>query len=358
MTTNKHKDIGIDIPDTPQPIPDIDPLAQATNLEYAEVWQNKYSNSLATINYKKAKKQAEIENQLRDFLKIDIKDLVVTFDKSKVKAISANDTLILDSIMIEYAKMSNKDKLKNPLIEMSVMHFMALRGIDEPKTARNQLDHFYNVYYNASVELKGAKKGVDGAFRIVTLRVRDRKAGIYKFQLDQNYVRLMERGGKLFYPTDLFKIDTKIHPQAVFIARKIYLNKRTNKKSAQADRISVKSLLASTTLPTFEDEQKGARHQKQNIIQPFLKELLHLEQREYFKVDVLSNGDTYRIADFANMRELGWSEFYNSMIVIRDWNNFPEDELTKLDHQKADHVKNQAKAKAKAKIKRTTNKTR
>ncbi len=342
MTTNKHKDIGIDIPDTPQPIPyiDPDPLVQATKLEYAETMQNKYSNNLVGIDFKKGKKR-----ELSDYLEVDVENLTITFDKSVVKGVNPNDTVVYDMVMENYRRLNSKDK--NPFIEISIEDYMAERGIDEVRTARNHLEHFYNVYYNSSVELKGKEAGVSGSFRVIGLRLKDKGRGVYRFKLDETYAKLMKTAGSLLYPTDLRKIDNVVHPQAFLIARKIYLNKRTNKTSPQADRLSVKSLLHVTTLPDYEHEKNSTRHQTDRIMRPFLSELLYLVERGYFKVDVLSSGDTYDLAEFANMRELGWGEFYNSMLIFRDWKNYPNEELTKLERQKANHVKKAIRAKEK-----------
>ena len=85
------------------------------------------------------------------------------------------------------------------------------------------------------------------------------------------------------FDLQLLKINLKHHPHAYKLARRLLLHHNMNFSKTNANVISVKILLESTNIPTYEQIKNKGRQIRQKIINPLESEMNYLQQINFLQ---------------------------------------------------------------------------
>lgn len=164
---------------------------------------------------------------------------------------------------------------KGPVVTMSLTEYMALRGLKDRKSAREQVKKDLAVIFDAQISFE-AGKGKGAAF--LDMRICEAKGIDAKGQISVSfaptYFSLVTGYPVMPYAKELLKINSNNSPFAYGLGRKILELKNMNAGKPSEDIISVKTLLkAAPGLPTYKEVMATDRHLTKRIIQPFIDNL-------------------------------------------------------------------------------------
>ena len=87
----------------------------------------------------------------------------------------------------------------------------------------------------------------------------------------------------------MFKINLKHHPHAYKLARRLLLHHNMNFSKSNANIISVKILLESTNIPTYEQIKSKGRQIRQKIITPLENDMNYLREINFLEWNYTSD---------------------------------------------------------------------
>ena len=89
----------------------------------------------------------------------------------------------------------------------------------------------------------------------------------------------------------LFKINLKHHPHAYKLARHLLLHHNLNFSKSNANIISVKIMLESTNIPTYEQIKSKGRQIRQKVITPLENDMNYLQEINFLEWNYIYNID-------------------------------------------------------------------
>lgn len=167
----------------------------------------------------------------------------------------------------------------SPTVKMTLDEYMLRRGLRDRKEAKSRLIEDIKALSGARLtwEEKKGKKTESFSFVSVADHGEVKRNGDITFTFGQTLFDVMRSYKVMPYPQQLLTIKTNRFPCAYPFLRKILEFSNMNVGKANADRISVKTLLEVSGLPTYEEVMKGNKNVQSRIIDPFEKNLDALE---------------------------------------------------------------------------------
>ena len=207
--------------------------------------------------------------------------------------------LKLTPILPYKKEMSDSDFKKFQCVSITLKEYMTLCNIKSNKTrAIEQLRTALNVITHISVEFsdthfirKNKSESEYYFFRITDTVTRDKSTGTYSIIFNVNFLKYLSKTYIMPFDLQLFKINMKHHPHAYKLARRLLLHHNMNFSKSNANIISVKILLESTNIPTYEQVKSKGRQIKQLIIQPLELNMNYLKQINFLEWNYTTNID-------------------------------------------------------------------
>ena len=274
---------------------------QQKNKSYGNLLQGKPTNALATSSGKKLKPNlADNVTVLNDNVQIVIEQF------SNVK-LNVPTLKVLDACILKLTQhfphgtdVSDETLVKYKNVKVTADEYMEMTGIKDRKQAYEQLKAAMNTLYRISFEwddkayVKGKKKDVHYKMRLAESLEETTETencpiphgkskefdGYIVLSFSMKMARYFATAYIMPYPYKLLTINSHNNPHSYFIGRKLALHYNMNIGKANSNRISVKSLIATIPdLPKYQDFQKGKEHITQQIIQPFERDLIALQDK-------------------------------------------------------------------------------
>jgi len=258
-----------------QPQPSAEVL-EALAIGYSYLRQGPVTNSLAKINTKT--RGSVFINPITGTATAKSGDLTVMIENFQLlaKGLETSTHQLFDLLMCQFTH-SGGD---NPVIQIPLKEYMTKRGLKDPKEAREQVKADLEALRNIFLEFTDKR----GAFFRAYLFGGEMgiKNSVITFSISRSFFELLE--GKDYaampIPDALFQVDSRHYIHAYGIGRALNVHKRINAGKPNERRISVKSLLSSCpALPRYEALDKSKGEISRKIIEPFEKNLNHLEDR-------------------------------------------------------------------------------
>lgn len=169
--------------------------------------------------------------------------------------------------------------LQTEELKIPIKEYMTARGLKDKKEARKQIKNGLDVIYDCSLSFKD--KGEKGQFRdykdVRILSSKGIENGYIIAEFSQSFVTMLKSSGyPLKFPKRLFKLSGR-SIYAYNMGVRIIEHKNMNAGKPNENIMAVKTLLYTTSLPTYEEVKKGDRSYNQKIITPFVKGLDDLQ---------------------------------------------------------------------------------
>lgn len=237
----------------------------------------------------------------------------------RIAGLKTSTHKLLDAFIRELSKKG----LHNQTVSFSLDDYMALRGLKDKKTARNQVDRDLFILKIATFRFTQKIKGKPQDFTNFNIFGENGiKNGIIWGTFTKSFLELLMGYNIMPVHDILFKLDDKHNPNCYYFLREILELKNMNYGKANADIISVQTLLnSSPELPTYEELSKSTRNY-QHIIEPFERDMDALN--EVFTWEYChSNGLPLTDEELQNFNY----EIFSNLLIKIFWRNYPEREL-------------------------------
>ena len=186
-------------------------------------------------------------------------------------------------------------------VEISIKEYQTLCGIKDTKEARKQLSEGTKDLYeiaelNWTEERYEIPKGKKRKTKVATkwkARILDTigdgteqnpvQNGKVTMKFSFDVAKYFSKTGYIMpYNMNLLKINGKLNPHSYYMGRKLLDHHNQNIAKENANRISVKTLIAACPdLPSYEEVMKKGKHATQQIIDPFDRDMLALKCNKY-----------------------------------------------------------------------------
>ncbi len=242
------------------------------------------------------------------------------------KGISTNAKIALDIFLQIYCKNETKDGL----VTLPLSDYMEIRGLKDPKSARQQVKDCMEVLKSIKFSSSELNKTTKRKESFLNISLYGGTSGVVKgdilFRFNPDYLRFRELSHfYIEYPTEIYKINVRYFPYAYFFGCIIAENFRMNEGKQRQNIISIENLMENTpTLPSYEEISNSCRHFYDRIIEPVIR---NLDQLDSFEYDFYPQGkydDADRIDDPLSFfkGEEGNKAFFSSVIKV-DYSCFP-----------------------------------
>ena len=239
---------------------------------------------------------------------------------------------------------------KSETVRMSVDYFMELRGLKDRKEAKKQMATCADLLFKTALtwqEKIGDKLVPYAGVNIADSWMwADKKKTAIDFTFGSTFLKVMRNYPVMYYPPQLWLLNSKKNPNSYYLLRKISEHKNMNVGKNNENIIAVKTLLANApNLPSYEEvmETKG-KQLTQRIIEPFQRDMDALADTlewEYCH----SNEKPLKQDELDNLNY----EIFITLMVKTNWKYYP-DQTARLER------KAERQEKAKATRKRATKK--
>ena len=242
--------------------------------------------------------------------------------------------------LIRYAGNVGKD---SDIIRLPLEDYMALRGIKDIKTTREQVKRDLDLISNITVTYKDSYGALNG--RIITQWGIHNSLITVKFA--DNCLKYFMKLPMMDCDDDLFKVNTQKYKYAFNIGLRILQLKYMNAGKTNEDIITVDKLMTYCKgLPTIEEIQKTNRQYERRIFNPFEENLDHLQDLGIIKSWQYCNKKNQPLTD-EQLENFDYSQRITLGIKFMFPDSFPDQ--TK---RKAQIAKNEERKQSKATRKR------
>ena len=272
-------------------------------------------NNLAKPNYV-GDKVIEIEGRSGDM------KLSISGYSGLNNGINASAVMLLDCMMV----VATMEGLRKTLVKLPLKDYMAMRGLSDIKSIREQVKRDLNALWRVSFEYrnKNKKQGTWLQARILADMGQIENGDIiFGFSHTFFDIFMIERNKPLFmyFPIDALKGNIRQHPYKFWLARRIALHKRLNLGENNENIIGVQTLIsACPNFPTLEDVSRGNRNITSRIVAPFERDM-----------NELASVFTWH---YNGKNPKHYDEFVASSITIH-WCNYPD--VEKLTDKKTEY---------------------
>lgn len=323
---------------------------------YAHMLQGPLTNAAARARITRTRPGlAEVDIDT-DIARIIQGRYTITLDNFSELTKGLNDTahMLFDALIIRFTSV----RPTSGIIGLPLRDYMEMRGLKDEKEARKQINEGLEAIKNCKIS---GPKGY-GENKRETLHITFYGgAGIYgirnsiiTFSIGDIFYNALLDYAPMYYPVELLKIDTSRNKHAFSMGRYIYEQKRINAgKKDRENIIKIKSLLgACPNLPRYQDLDKSKGEITRKIIDPFMNNLNHLEDRGLFTWKLChSKGDPLTAEEETAYRDGGMTyALFETLYVMFDFIDYPSQ--ARLVEIKGKHTEARRKAKAAAERKK------
>ena len=210
---------------------------------------------------------------------------------------------------------------KSPVISVSLDDYMNIRGLQNPKEAREQVKEDLETLYNISISFEEKRRGGSKSFHdLRVLSDKGIKNGMINISFGMGFYSMLVNCPVMPYCKEIFKLDTNKYRHAYALYGKIQEHKNMNIGKKNENIISVKTLLdAASGIPTYDEVMKLDRHIELRIKTPFeenMNALAPMITWEYCSPDgtsVYTDGNT----------EIDYQTFINLNVRV-SWLEYPD----------------------------------
>lgn len=317
---------------------DVDRIAKAEALIKGRVslWYGKpHYIRQGTVSNALTKMKAKKQNTVIDYMgtaTITSGDFQLVMPEfTNQKAPKATTYQLLDALTVKLTETG----AKSPTVIMPLDEYMTLRHMKDRKEARKQVDDGLEALFSERLSGKEKRgKEQEKAFfdmRIIDFKGIDRKGNITVI-FGTAYFNLLKNYPIMYYPPQLWLLNSKRNPNSYYLLRKIAELKNMNIGKKNENIVAVKTLLANTPdIPSYEEVMSGNRNVQDRIIDPFKRDMDALAETltwEYCH----ANGEPLKQEELDN---LNYDTFIGLMIKTA-WAYYP-DQTARLE-RKAERI--------------------
>ncbi|MDL2318127.1 hypothetical protein LJC74_03405 [Eubacteriales bacterium OttesenSCG-928-A19] len=189
--------------------------------------------------------------------------------------INTSAAKLLDSLLIT----ATTNGLSDTLVTLPLKEYMAMRGLRDVKSARQQVRRDIDALERVRFEYLGIGKD-RGSWLNVTLAggTSGIKNGVIYFRFNEDFynsVRVSEgRYLFMFFPRESLRLNDNVNPYSYAFARRIAEHKRINLGRVNENSIRVATILrACPAFPTYAEVMAGNRNVTDRIIAPFERDM-------------------------------------------------------------------------------------
>jgi hypothetical protein len=286
---------------------------------YKPLAQNKHTNQLIrAITEGMAPEHINLEGNGKRLFADDF-ELTIEGYTRLAREPNVLTAIFLDCLMLK----ATQQGLNDTAVRLSLSEYMALRGMTDEKTAREQVATAIKILKGIEFRFVGGVKKKDwinvslyGGYSAI-------KNSIIHFRFNEEFFDSYKMTAKslyMQYPTAVLQLNAKQTPWGYWIGRKLTEHKRINAGNPNEDIISIRALLDSCPdYPTYEAVREKSRHVHKLIIEPFERDITALKNTltwEYIE----GSGKTY-------------ADFIDAKIKIT-WLNYPVEVMQSLTENK------------------------
>ena len=286
---------------------------------FSKVWQGTGSNEFVKIITSKNTPVDPFKNTIT----IKKGDFELVIESSNPNTIVRTSThKLLDILMLTYLETREKE------VTISIQDFMKLRGLKDRKTAEEQVKEDLATLYSLSVSFRQKEEKKIVAYddiRIIQGKGQALKNGIIRVKFGDDFFNAMQSYHIMPMPPAFLALNDRHNPNSYHLGRKIALHKNMNYWKANADLISINTLLeACPNLRTHEEVHKEGNYKyKEKIIAPFERDMNALEETGIFTWEYChSNGMPLSNEEL----EMNY-EIFKKLLVKITWHIYPAREI-------------------------------
>jgi hypothetical protein len=235
--------------------------------------------------------------------------------------IHSSAAMLLECLMIT----ATMGGLKNTLIKMPLCDYMALRGLNDEPSTREQVKRDIEALWRVSFEYRDKRKGTFVKARILgDVGYIKNSEIIFGFSHTFFNIFMVDANEYLFmfFPLEALQGKINHHPYKYWLAREIALHKRMNLEESNENVISIKTLIgACPNFPTYEQVNRNALNRIIKLFEQDMNELSSVFKWEY-----------------SGTSPTTYDEFMSAIIKIH-WINYPEYAIKELRDKKAGQIK-------------------
>lgn len=224
-------------------------------------------------------------------------------------------TSILFDTFISYFTQTN-----NPTINIRLRDYMKLRGLKHYDAAKAQVIKDLEILLRTSIT--SFKDKIDGEeIEFSGLNITDScefKRGRIIFTFASKFAKYLFSRRVMYYPKEIAQININNNHNSYYFGRKIAEHKNMNIGKSNENIISVDTLLAVSTLPTYEEVMKGNGNVTDRIIDPFSRDMDALKEMLTWEF-CNSNGTPLTAKELA----ADYATFKKSLVKII-WKYYPD----------------------------------
>ena len=150
------------------------------------------------------------------------------------------------------------------------------RSIEQLRTALNVIGHISVEFSDVHFIRKNKSESEYYFFKITDAVIRDKSTGTYSIFFNTVFLKYLAKSYIMPFNVKIFQINLHKNPNSYQLVRRLLLHHNMNFSKSNANIISIKSLLESTSIPTYEQIKSKGRL-KQLIIEPFERDLNFLQ---------------------------------------------------------------------------------
>lgn len=257
-------------------------------------------------------------------------DLIISiadYSKQPIK-LKASTYRLLDAITARFTETGGK----TASVEFSLSEYMQICGLSDVKGTREQVKEDLTALYSLSLSFQGKGKRNLNFMDIRLCGAKGIVNGIIKFSFSEPFYNILKQYPVMALPAGYFKLNAKRNPNSPAFLRKLAELKNMNVAKSNADIVSVRTLLECTeSLPTYEEIKHAGRRVRQQIIDPFERDLDALDNTltwEYCH----RNGEPLTDGELDNM---SYQVFAELLIKIY-WKEYPTRPLERAKERAAE----------------------
>lgn len=281
---------------------------------FPHIRQGTSTNELTKI---KAKNGKELEiDHITGTGTITTDNIIITIPNyEQLTGLKTSTYQLLDAICIALTESGTR----SPTVTIPLSEYMKIRGLKDRKSAKEQVRADIDVLRVTSISWEEKTNGKSYSFINLADSGRVERNGDIVFTFGTSFFNIISGYPVMPYPTELFRINSKRHPYAYMLGRKIAEHKNMNNDKKNGDIISVKTLLTAANFPTYEEVMEGNRNITERIIEPFERDLTACEN--IFSWEYCHrNNEPLEDKELENMNY----QLFENLLIHITWKNYPE----------------------------------
>ena len=223
-------------------------------------------------------------------------------------------------------EMSDNDLKKYRQVSITLKEYMnycniknnKTRAIEQLRTALNIIGHISVEFSDVHFIRKNKSESEYYYFKITDAVTRDKSTGTYSIFFNITFLQYLAKSYIMPFNVKIFQINLHKNPNSYQLVRRLLLHHNMNFSKSNANVISIKSLLESTSIPTYEQIKSKGRL-KQLIIEPFERDLNFLQTANILQWNYIDDIDySYSYNK--------WIDFYIKFTLL----NYPEKDKNRV----------------------------